>query len=85
MTQTYVVVPFERIGVTIGPRQAMVFEAPIQARLFAQQLAPRVAGIAILERHIDPETGDDKDTVLAEFGAVPPGFPSKIDWSLRLN
>jgi hypothetical protein len=81
----YFVIPFQRVGVTIGPRPALVFDAPVPARMAAQQIAPQVAGIAILERQQDPETGDDKDTVIAEIGAVPPGFPAKVDWTLRLN
>jgi hypothetical protein len=86
MTQrAYVVVPFERVGITIGPRQAYMFGAAAQAQLAAQQLAMRVAGVAILEREIDPETGDDKDTLVAGFGAIPPRFPTSSDWTYRLN
>jgi hypothetical protein len=82
---TYVVVPFERHGSTIGPRQALVCVAPSQARALAQELASRFPGIAVLERSIDPETGDDVDTVIAEFGAIPPRFPASRDWTIRLN
>ena len=86
MTQrAYLVVPFERIGVTLGPRQAYLFDAKAPAQMAARQLAPRVAGVAIVERQIDPETGDDKDTVIAEIGAIPPAFPERADWSMRLN
>ena len=86
MTQrAYLVVPFERVGITLGPRHAYFFDAVAPAQLAARQLAPRVAGVAILERKIDPETGDDMDTVIAEFGAIPPAFPERADWSMRLN
>ncbi|MEZ5854253.1 MAG: hypothetical protein R3D67_05690 [Hyphomicrobiaceae bacterium] len=83
--RAYVVVPFERAGITIGPRQAYMFPAVAQAKLAAQQIAGRVAGVAILEREIDPETGDNTDTLIAGFGAVPPAFPQSADWTLRLN
>lgn len=85
MDCSYVVVPFERIGDRIGPRQAFMFAAPVQAKFAARQIAARVAGVAVLERRTDPETGDESDTVLAEYGAVPPGFPSGANWSLRLS
>lgn len=84
-TCAYVVVPFERHGITIGPRQAFLFDAVMPARIAAEQLAPRVSGVAILQREVDPETGDDKDTLIAGFGAVPPSFPASADWSLKLN
>lgn len=86
MTQrAYVVVPFERSGIKLGPSHAFVFAGVSEARKVAQQLAPRVAGVAILERHIDPETGDDRDTLIAGIGAVPPGCPTATDWSLKLH
>ena len=84
-SRAYVVVPFERHGIQLGPRQAFMCVAAAQARQVAQQIAPRVAGVAILERVFDPETGDDKDTLIAEIGAVPPTFPSGSNWTLRLN
>ncbi|MEW5965045.1 MAG: hypothetical protein AB1749_15975 [Pseudomonadota bacterium] len=80
----YLVVPFQRIGKRLGPVQAFMFDAPAPARLAAWQLAPRVAGVAILERRFDPETGD-KDTVVAEIGLVPPAFVEHADWSVRLH
>ena len=83
--RAYVVVPFERIGVTIGPRHAFMFDAAVKAHAAARQLAPRVAGVAILEREVDPETGDDKDTMIAGFGAIPPRFPTSTDWTMRLH
>ena len=83
--RAYVVVPFQRQGIHLGPRQAFMCLAVAQARQVAQQLAPNVAGVAILEREVDPETGDDKDTLIAEIGAVPPAFPSGVDWTIRLN
>jgi hypothetical protein len=51
----------------------------------AQSIAPRVAGVAILAREFDPETGDDRDTIVAEFGAIPPAFPEGTNWTVRLN
>jgi hypothetical protein len=81
----WVVVPFERVGITIGPRQAFMFDAAGKAHAAARQIAPRVAGVAILERRIDPETGDGMDTLIAEFGAIPPRFPIAADWTLKLH
>lgn len=83
--RTFYVVPFERIGNRIGPRQALVCAAAEQAKAVARQIAPSVPGIAILERHTDPETGADCETVIAGIGAVPPNFPQGVDWTLRLN
>ena len=86
MTQrAYLVIPFQRNGVTLGPSQAYLFDAVAPAQIVARQLAPRVAGVAILERQTDPETGDDMDKVIAEIGAIPPAFPERADWSMRLN
>jgi hypothetical protein len=83
--RAYLVVPFERLGTRIGSRQALMCAAPEQAKAVAQQLARNLPGIAILERTIDPETGEDHDTVIAEIGAIPPDFPSGADWTLRLH
>ncbi|MGE0701238.1 MAG: hypothetical protein AB7O57_19240 [Hyphomicrobiaceae bacterium] len=83
--RAFVVVPFERVGITIGPRQAYMFPAEAQARVAARQIASRFAGVAVIARETDPETGDDKDTLLAGFGAVPPHFPDAADWTFRLN
>ena len=83
--RAYLVVPFQRVGALIGPSQALVFNAPAQAKLVAGQLAARHPGIAIIEREIDPVTGDDRDTLLASHGAIPPSFPEGSDWTMRLN
>lgn len=83
--RAYVIVPFERVGSRLGPRRALIVEEIAKARLLAQGLALRVAGVAVLERRIDPETGDDTDTLIAEFGLIPPKFPEATDWTLRLN
>lgn len=83
--RAYVVVPFERIGSNIGPRQAIIVDAVAKAKMLAQHWAARVPGVAIIERVIDPETGDDTDTLVAGFGAVPPAFPDGTNWTLCLN
>lgn len=85
MDRAYLVVPFERVGITIGPRQAFVFDQAAPARVLAQRMASQCAGVALLERQIDPETGDDRDTLIAGIGAVPPSFPAAGGWSLRLS
>jgi hypothetical protein len=83
--RAYVVVPFERIGCKVGPRQAVIVDAVGKARVLAQRLAATVPGVAVLERQIDPETGDGTDSLIAEFGAIPRGFPDGINWTLALN
>lgn len=83
--RAYLVVPFQRIGRRLSAVQAFMFDAPVPARLAAERLAPRVAGVAILERRVDPETGTDADTLVAEIRAVPPAFVERADWSLRLH
>ncbi len=83
--RAYVVVPFERIGSNIGPRQAIVVDAVAKAKMLAQHWAARAPGVAIIERVVDPETGDDTDTLVVGFGAVPPAFPDGTNWTLALN
>ena len=83
--RAWVVVPFVREGIRIGPKQAFMFDAAVKAHAAARHLAPQVAGVAILEREVDPETGDDRDKLIAGFGAVPPRFPTGVDWTLRLH
>ncbi|HWB46147.1 MAG TPA: hypothetical protein VG900_11960 [Hyphomicrobiaceae bacterium] len=85
MQKAYLVVPFERVGSRVGARQAMIFDAAIQAQLLAQTLAQRVPGVAVLERQLDPDTGDGIDTLVAHYGMVPPRFPEDINWSIALN
>jgi hypothetical protein len=81
----YVIVPFKRIGNRLGPRRAVVVQEIAKARQLAQGLAQRMPGVAVLERRIDPETGDDTDTLIAEFGAIPAAFPEGNNWTLQLN
>ena len=81
----YLVIPFHRDGLRIGPGQPLVCQAAAQAKALAKHLAPRVPGIAILERSVDPETGDPADRLIADIGAIPESFPERADWSMRLN
>ncbi len=81
----YIVVPFERIGSNLGPRRAVVVHEVAKARPLAQGLARCVPGVAVLQRRTDLETGDDIDTLIAEFGAIPSAFPEGSNWMLRLN
>ena len=81
----YIVVPFERVGSMLGPRQLLIFDAIGKARHFAQQIASQVPGVAIIERGVDPESGESVDRLVEDFGAVPPSCPSSWDWTLRLN
>jgi|LNFM01.1.fsa_nt_gb hypothetical protein len=83
--RAYIVVPFARNGVLLGPGQPLIFDAMAKASFVANQLAPRVAGVAIIERCPDPETGDATDRLIAEIGAIPPHVPSASDWTVRLN
>jgi hypothetical protein len=81
----YLVVPFERVGMRVGAKQAMIVDGASKARLLARSLANQVPGVAVLERRLDPETGDDIDTLLAGYGIVPPRFPDHINWTITLN
>lgn len=83
--RAYIVVPFERIGTRLGPRQVLIVQEGEKARALAQNLALRLPGVAVIERQADPDTGDDTDLVVAEFGAIPPMFPSSINWTIALH
>ena len=85
MQTAYVVVPFERVGARVGARQAMICIAEDEACGLAKQLAQQVPGVAIIERTLDPETGDGIDKLLAGYGLVPPQFPESANWVIALN
>ncbi len=85
MQTAYVVVPFERVGARVGARQAMICVAEDEACGLAKQLAQQVPGVAIIERTLDPETGDGIDKLLAGYGMVPPEFPESANWVIALN
>ena len=85
MPTAYVVVPFERVGARVGARQAMICIAEDEACGLAKQLAQQVPGVAIIERTLDPETGDGIDKLLAGYGMVPPLFPESANWVIALN
>ena len=86
MTDTaFLVVPFERVGARLSVSKAFVFPAVAPARAMAQQLAPRLPGVAVVERTVDPETGEDRDRLIAGIGAIPPSFPASASWSIALN
>lgn len=82
---TFVVVPFERVGLQIGPRQALVVDAAAKARALAEALSATVPGVGVIERRVDPKTGDIHDELLAGFGIVPPRFPLDRDWTVLLS
>ncbi len=85
METAYVVVPFERVGSRVGARQAMICMRQHEACGLAQQLAQQVPGVAVIERTLDPETGDGIDRLLAGYGMVPPKFPEGANWVMALN
>jgi len=85
MQTAYLVVPFERVGMKVGARQAMMVDAASKARLIARTLAQQVAGVAVLERKLDPDSGDGIDTLLESHGVLPPAFPDGTDWTVTLN
>lgn len=60
-TRTYIVLPFERAGTIVGTRQARVFDDPGAALFYAAALGQRTTGVAILERTINAETGEEDD------------------------
>ncbi len=82
---SYVVVPFEREGFRVGPRQALIVDGVSKARTLAQHLSRQVPGVAVLERQLDPETGDGSDRLVVGYGAVPPHFPDDTNWTLDLH
>ena len=85
MQTAYVVVPFERVGARAGARQAMIYIAEDEACGLAKQLAQQVPWVAIIERTLDPKTGDGIDKLLAGYGLVPPQFPESANWVIALN
>ncbi len=85
MQIAYVVVPFERVGSRVGATRAMLVDGVGKARQLALSLASQVPGVAVLERKLDPDTGDGVDTLLAGYGIVPPRFPENANWTIALN
>jgi hypothetical protein len=83
--KSYIVFPFHRVGSRVGTSRAIVFVEPHKAYHFAHAVGQQAGGVAILERCVGPETGEETDTLLAAAGAVPPQFPRSSDWTLRLN
>ncbi len=83
--KSYIVFPFHRVGARVGTSRAIVFDEPQKAHLFANAIGQQASGVAILERSVNPETGDEEDRLLAKAGAVPPHFPQSSDWTMRLN
>jgi hypothetical protein len=49
------------------------------------RLGQRTTGVAILERTIDAETGEENDCLVASGGAVPPFTPGAVQWTMRLH
>ena len=85
LTKAYIVLPFERIGTMVGAKQALVFDEPTSARLYAEALSLRTSGVALLERTIDQETGEEEDRLVASGGAVPPFMQGAAHWTMRLH
>jgi hypothetical protein len=83
--KSYIVFPFHRVGASVGTSRAIVFDEPQKACLFANAVGQQASGVAILERSVNPETGEESDRLMAKAGAVPPRFPLSADWTLRLN
>ena len=83
--KSYIVFPFHRVGARVGTSRAIVFDEPQKACYFANAVSQQASGVAILERSVDPETGEETDKLVAKAGAVPPRFPQPSDWTLRLN
>ena len=84
-TRTYIVLPFERAGTIVGARQARVFDDPGAALFYAAALGQRTTGVALLERTINAETGEEDDRLVASGGAVPPFTPSVMQWTMHLH
>lgn len=84
-SRTFVVVPFQRFGTHIGAHQAIVFHDVGPARMAARKLSERLPGVAVIERRIDEETGDETDVIIEASGAVPPGLASGSSWTMALH
>jgi hypothetical protein len=83
--KSYIVFPFHRVGARVGTSRAIVFDEPQKACHFANAVGQQASGVAVLERSVDPETGEETDRLVAKAGAVPPQFPQSSDWTMRLN
>lgn len=83
-TKAYIVLPFKRIGMTVGARHALVFDEPDAAHSYAEALSQRAAGVAILERTIDQD-GHEEDRLVTSGSAVPAFTPGALHWTMRLH
>jgi len=83
--KSYIVFPFHRVGALVGTSRAIVFDKVEKVASFASAVGQKMTGVAVLEKSIDPETGEEKDRLLFTEGAVPSQFPSSTDWTLRLH
>ena len=81
----FVVVPFTRQGNLIGAAEPILIEHPKHGEQIANRVASQAPGVAVLRRDIDPETGDEADTLIASAGAVPAGYPHAEARAVRLN
>ncbi|GEP08020.1 hypothetical protein MOX02_60580 [Methylobacterium oxalidis] len=84
-SKAYIVLPFERVGTTIGARQVLIFDEPGKAHACAEALSLRMSGVAIVERTVDVETGVEEDRLLVAGGAVPPFLQGPAHWTMRLH
>ena len=83
--RSFVVVPFQRVGSYVGAQQALIFKDVNDAQELLRKLTHHCPGVALIERRTDQDTGDDVDTLIDAFGAVPKGVPSSPNWSMALQ
>ena len=84
-SRSFVVVPFQRVGSYVGAQQMFIFRDAGEAQAWLRKLSHHCPGVALIERRTDGETGDDVDTLVESFGAVPSGMPSSASWSMALH
>ena len=82
---SFVVVPFQRVGTSVRARQMLIVKSATDARALLQKLSRQFPGVALIERRTDRETGDEIDTLVQTFGAVPAGVPTTSNWTMALQ
>ncbi len=82
---SFMVVPFQRIGTYVGAQQMLIVKSAVDARALLQNLSRQFPGVAVIQRRTDCETGDEIDTLVETFGAVPASVPTTSNWTMALQ
>ena len=83
--RSFIVVPFQRVGSYVGAQQMMILKDEREAQALLQRLSRHCPGVAMIERQLDRETGDDIDKLVQSFGAVPPDIQTNSNWTMALQ